>query len=344
MTARRDIFGTLPDGRPVPAVTSTNASGVAATIIAWGASLQSLVLPGSRRRRGRRRPRPCDDRRYLDRRNISARPSAASPTGSRAGRFTLDGTTYQLPVNDGANSLHGGTAGSTSDFGQVGTCGRARPRRHPALVSPDGDQGYPGTLDGHRHLFARATTTALRRLSRDDRSRRRSSTSPTMSIGIWPAKARPAARWAIADHPRRHYQPTDAGAIPTGEFRPVAGTASTSARRPDRRARPRRADEQSSSAAATTTLGGRARGAADAALLARRRGPGLGAGDARFFRTSRACNSIRAISSTATTSGKAGVSIGWATRSCSSRNVSGHAEPAGIRTARLGRARPIAIS
>ena len=42
---KRSVFGTLPDGRSVPAVTLINSKGVSATIIAYGATLQSLVMP-----------------------------------------------------------------------------------------------------------------------------------------------------------------------------------------------------------------------------------------------------------------------------------------------------------
>jgi aldose 1-epimerase len=63
------------------------------------------------------------------------------------GRFTLDGQTYQLPLNDGPNTLHGGpggfservwTATDVSD-GEVAAL-------QLGLVSDDGDQGFPGTL------------------------------------------------------------------------------------------------------------------------------------------------------------------------------------------------------
>jgi aldose 1-epimerase len=43
--AKRSTFGKLPDGRQVPAVTLTNGRGVSATVIAYGASLQSLIMP-----------------------------------------------------------------------------------------------------------------------------------------------------------------------------------------------------------------------------------------------------------------------------------------------------------
>src|SRR4051812_36573552 len=43
--AKRSTFGKMPDGRSVPAVTLTNARGVSATVIAYGATLQSVVMP-----------------------------------------------------------------------------------------------------------------------------------------------------------------------------------------------------------------------------------------------------------------------------------------------------------
>ena len=63
------------------------------------------------------------------------------------GRFTLDGVTYQLPINNAPNSLHGGDVGFDKHIwsadavpyrGAVGLVMR--------FTSPDGDQGYPGPL------------------------------------------------------------------------------------------------------------------------------------------------------------------------------------------------------
>ena len=42
---QRKPFGALPDGRQVEAVTLTNAKGVSATIINWGAAIQALMMP-----------------------------------------------------------------------------------------------------------------------------------------------------------------------------------------------------------------------------------------------------------------------------------------------------------
>ena len=73
------------------------------------------------------------------------------------GRFTLDGRTYALAVNNGPNALHGGLRGfdkavwSAEPVQTDGGAGVAF-----TLVSPDGDEGYPGTLT------ARVTYTLMR--------------------------------------------------------------------------------------------------------------------------------------------------------------------------------------
>ena len=66
------------------------------------------------------------------------------------GHFTLDGVEYQLPINNGPNSLHGGPEGFQN---QVWTL-----KEHNdstvvfEYVSVDGEMGYPGTLYSHRHI------------------------------------------------------------------------------------------------------------------------------------------------------------------------------------------------
>ncbi|WP_307845383.1 aldose epimerase family protein [Planomonospora sp. ID67723] len=60
------------------------------------------------------------------------------------GRFTLDGTPYQLPLNDKGNSLHGGETGFDKRIWQAESDGERAVRL--TYVSKDGEEGYPGTL------------------------------------------------------------------------------------------------------------------------------------------------------------------------------------------------------
>ena len=60
-------------------------------------------------------------------------------------RFTLDGTEYRIPPNEGENALHGGPGGfDSSDWSTDGPDGSSVTLRH---TSPDGDNGFPGTLE-----------------------------------------------------------------------------------------------------------------------------------------------------------------------------------------------------
>jgi aldose 1-epimerase len=59
------------------------------------------------------------------------------------GKFTLDGVEYQLPINNGPNSLHGGTVGFDQ---QLWSASQTTSGVRFTYVSPAGEMGYPGTL------------------------------------------------------------------------------------------------------------------------------------------------------------------------------------------------------
>lgn len=216
-------FGTLPDGRPVPAVTLTNAQGVVATVIAWGATLQALIVPD---RRGGRADvvlghATLDE--YLDRRQYFGGTVGRFANRIARGAFTLDGASFRLPVNDGVNALHGGLDGFDRRLWTI-----ADYPRHRAVtlryVSRDGEEGYPGTL----------TVDATYALDDDDVLTIEyvaTTDAPTIvnltNHTYWNLSGEGGAADAmghvvtlLADH----FLPTDAGSIPTGEIRPVVGT------------------------------------------------------------------------------------------------------------------------
>jgi aldose 1-epimerase len=141
------------------------------------------------------------------------------------GRFTIDGKTYQLPLNNGANSLHGGGKGFDRVNWRVRSVDSG-PTASVVLehVSPDGDSGYPGRLtttvtysmdqSGALTIAFAATTTkptivnmtnhALFNLSGD--------CSPGGALN------------AKLTMPAGRYTPVSEALIPSGELRPVEGT------------------------------------------------------------------------------------------------------------------------
>jgi Galactose mutarotase and related enzymes len=63
---------------------------------------------------------------------------------TKDGKFTIDGKEYTLAVNNGTNHLHGGLVGFNARTWDVLEAGASKLVLQ--LVSPDGEEGYPGTL------------------------------------------------------------------------------------------------------------------------------------------------------------------------------------------------------
>ncbi|KQN15357.1 aldose epimerase [Sphingomonas sp. Leaf28] len=145
---KRAPAGTLKDGTAIEAVTLSNAHGVSARILSYGATLQSLMGPDRNGKIADVVLGYDDLASYVDHPNFFGVTVGRYANRIAGGRFTLDGKTYQLPLNDKTNSLHGGGNG----FDKVAwTIVSAKSGPTATLVlgyrSPDGDSGYPGTLD-----------------------------------------------------------------------------------------------------------------------------------------------------------------------------------------------------
>lgn len=137
------------------------------------------------------------------------------------GRFTLDGRTYRLPVNDPGGTLHGGPEGFSRRLWRAASFDGAALAL--SLHSPDGDQGFPGTLsaravyrlDGDTLRIALSATT-------DSATICNLSSHPYFNLAGVSRHDVLAHRVQIA---ARRYLATDANQIPTGEMIDVADTA-----------------------------------------------------------------------------------------------------------------------
>ncbi|WP_433337293.1 aldose epimerase family protein [Spirillospora sp. CA-294931] len=145
----KDVFGTLTDGTKVDRYTLSNGQGMRARILTYGGIVQTLDVPDRKGRPGNVVLGFATLKDYVDK---NGGPYFGAIIGRYAnriakGRFTLEGKTYQLPVNNGPNSLHGGLKGFDKKLW------KAEPVRDKDTVglrltytSADGEENYPGTL------------------------------------------------------------------------------------------------------------------------------------------------------------------------------------------------------
>ena len=144
---RRDPFGTLPGGEAVEAITLANRAGMKARIITYGASLQSVLVADRDGAMADVTLGHAILEPYLDQPQYFGSTVGRVANRIAGGRFTLDGVDYHVPVNNGPNSLHGGSHGFDKANWEVLEVEDGPPASVTlGYVSPDGDQGYPGTL------------------------------------------------------------------------------------------------------------------------------------------------------------------------------------------------------
>ena len=141
------------------------------------------------------------------------------------GRFSLDGKSYQTPVNNNGNSLHGGDRGFDKVLWKVVDVKRGA---HASVtlryVSPDGDQGYPGHADRRCDLCAERIERAAHRICRDDRSADRRNITNHAYWNLAGEGARRGAMGHVLTIPAERFTPVNDKLIPTGKLQPVAGT------------------------------------------------------------------------------------------------------------------------
>lgn len=222
-TARREPFGETGGAR-VEAVV-LEARGVRARVIGYGASIQSVEVAG---RDGRVADVALG---YATLAEYVAQPQYFGSTVGRVanriagGRFTLDGVAYRVPVNNGPNSLHGGTAGFDKRVWRlVEARSGATARAVFELVSADGDQGYPGTLAVRAaYTLSDAGELGVAYSATTDRT----TVVALSNHAYWNLAGEGAPGGAMGHRLTilgEAFTPVDATLIPTGEVRPVAGT------------------------------------------------------------------------------------------------------------------------
>jgi aldose 1-epimerase len=225
LTLKEAPYGKLPDGRKVTIYTLTNARGMRVRLTNYGAITVGVEVPD--------RDGKLTDV-TLGYETLDGWLGNSAHFGATIGRyanriakgkFTLDGETYTLATNNGPNHLHGGLKG----FDKVLWKGRAI-RTGQAVgvqftyVSPDGEEGYPGNLN----VTATYSLTRDNELRADFAAVTDAPTVVNLAHHTYWNLAGPAAGDVLGHKLMLNadqYTPVDAGLIPTGELKAVAGTA-----------------------------------------------------------------------------------------------------------------------
>jgi aldose 1-epimerase len=211
-------FGRI-GGQTVQEIRLKGADGTEAAILTYGAILRDLIVPvGNKRRRV-----------VLGYRSLQGYLDGRAYIGATVGRcinrinsgFTLDGKCYKVPINEGNHvHLHGGPNGFSKRVWRL--AGSTDHSVTLELNSPDGDEGYPGTLHA-RCTYAIESPGAL------TIELTATTDAPTLAnlghhsyFTLQPGSDVRDHRMMVAAD---FYTPLDRSLIPTGEIASVANTA-----------------------------------------------------------------------------------------------------------------------
>lgn len=216
-------FGTLPDGQPVQLCRLRSESGVEVSACTYGATITSVVAPGRDGNRANVVLGFDTLAPYL--KQTAYLGAVVGRYANRIGRaqFVLDGMTYRLQPNDGANLLHGGARGFDKRLWSAVpfTSGRDQGVRFTRM-SPAGEEGFPGTL----HVTVEYLLTAVGALQCTFTAETDAPTIVNLAQHAYFNLSGTAA--PVLDHEltiaASRYTPIDADSIPTGALEPVADT------------------------------------------------------------------------------------------------------------------------
>jgi aldose 1-epimerase len=222
-TITREPFGKV-EGQRIFLYTLTNSRGMEVKIMTYGGIIQSIKVPD---RRGRMRNVTLGFDNLED--YVERNPYFGTITGRYAnrierGRFTLDGKTYQLAINNPPNHLHGGVKGFDK---QVWAPTEIVRQNSVALqldyTSPAGEENYPGTLV----TTVTYTLTNTNRIRMDYHATTDAPTIVNLTNHAY-FNLKGEGTGTIENHYLQlnadRYTPVDETLIPTGKIAPVAGT------------------------------------------------------------------------------------------------------------------------
>lgn len=221
-------WGQLKDGREVKAILLSNDHHVSVRILTYGGIIQSVETPD-------RHGKVADIalgfptlQGYVDNNNSPFFGAVLGRVANRIadGTFTLEGKNYHIPLNDGENAIHGGPENFTRKIWNIDNAGKDQKGAFVRLklVSPDGDQGFPGTLTTvMTYTLGDDNTLSIHYQAQTD--------APTIlnlsTHNYWnlAGEGSGSIDSEILQINADRYVETDAASLPTGKLVAVGGTA-----------------------------------------------------------------------------------------------------------------------
>lgn len=219
-TVRRRRAGWV-EGRPVDAFTISNATGMTVQILEFGAVIQSVVVPDVHDNCGNVALGHRDLHGYVNGADYLGAVVGRFANRIENGRFSIDGRSYQVTVNEPPNCVHGGYRGLHKRIWAGAECESGVRLRY---LSPSGEEGFPGALN-ISITYAMSPDENTLRLTYEA-----SADAPTIvnltNHSYFNLEGE--GRGTVLDHTAvieaDHYLPLTRDLLPTGERRSVAGT------------------------------------------------------------------------------------------------------------------------
>ncbi len=217
-------FGKTANGDSVTLYTLTNSQGNKVRMIDYGAIIVSIDVPDREGKIANVNAGFDSLEGYLQRHPYFGSTVGRFCNRIAKGTFTIDGTSYSLFINNGPNHLHGGKVGFDQQIWKVEKVETASSvGLRFSLTSPDGQEGYPGTLQVTAdYTWDNDNKLSIRFQATTDKATHVNLTNHAYFnlAGIGSGK--------VYDHVlvlnAKEYLPVDANMIPTGSPANVAGT------------------------------------------------------------------------------------------------------------------------
>ncbi|HTJ78431.1 MAG TPA: aldose epimerase family protein [Rariglobus sp.] len=216
-------FGKNADGQPVTLYTLKNTDGIEVGIMDYGATIVNLITPDRDGKRADVSLGFDSVEPYLTKSPYFGAIVGRFANRIKQGRFTLDGKTYQLAINNPPNTLHGGLKGFDKQMWQAKILKGAVPAVEFSRLSPDGEEGYPGNLKVTvTYALISANTLKISYEATTDQD-----TILNLSNHAYFNLSGQGEGTILGEEltlNASHFTPVDSTLIPTGEIAPVAGT------------------------------------------------------------------------------------------------------------------------